>query len=103
MEEFNKILEDTIKNELPGRIAKTTPGSRLMLIGSEHDDVKFIEMVEKLDAIVVIDDHCTGSRYFWNTTEQSEDALTDIANRYINEPALPYQRFSCTQKNGSYC
>ncbi|MBU3949206.1 MAG: 2-hydroxyacyl-CoA dehydratase [Proteobacteria bacterium] len=92
-EEFNTILEDVIKNELPGRKAKATPSSRLMLIGSEHDDVKFIEMVENLDAIIVIDDHCTGSRYFWNTTEQNEDALTDIANRYIKKPPCPIKDF----------
>ncbi|MFH2046212.1 MAG: 2-hydroxyacyl-CoA dehydratase [Pseudomonadota bacterium] len=97
-EEFNKILENVIKDELPGRKAKENRGIRLMLVGSEHDDVKFIEMVENLDAIIVIDDHCTGSRYFWNTTEQKEDALTDIAKRYINKPPCPTKDFPARKR-----
>ncbi len=92
-EEFNKILEEVINNELSGHKAKEKPGIRLMLVGSEHDDVKFIEMVENLDAIIVIDDHCTGSRYFWNTTEQDTDALTAIAKRYLKKPPCPTRDF----------
>ena len=88
-EEFNGILEDVIKNELPGRKAMEDPGIRLMMIGSENDDVKFIDMVENSGASIVVDDHCTGGRYFWNTTEKTGDALTDIADRYIKRPPCP--------------
>ena len=91
--EFNRILEDTITSELPGRKSKDDPGIRLMMIGSENDDVKFIEMVESLDASFVVDDHCTGSRYFWNVTEGDGDPLTVIADRYIKRPPCPIKDF----------
>ncbi|MDY7038476.1 MAG: 2-hydroxyacyl-CoA dehydratase, partial [Thermodesulfobacteriota bacterium] len=91
--EFNGILEEALQNELPARKAKENPGIRLMMIGSENDDVKFIEMVESIGASIVIDDHCTGSRYFWNTTEGDGDLMTRIADRYIKKPPCPIKDF----------
>ncbi|MDY7038401.1 MAG: 2-hydroxyacyl-CoA dehydratase, partial [Thermodesulfobacteriota bacterium] len=88
--EFNQILEETLAKELPDRKAKDDSGIRLMMIGSEDDDVKFLEMIESIGASIVIDDHCTGSRYFWNVTDESnEDPMTAIANRYISRPPCP--------------
>ena len=87
--EFNELLEEILKDELPGRKVKEDTGIRLMMIGSENDDVEFIKMVENLSASIVVDDHCTGSRYFWNTTEGNGDPLSVIAERYIKRPACP--------------
>jgi benzoyl-CoA reductase subunit C len=87
--EVNKIIEDVLKNELPGRKATEDPGIRLMLLGSENDDVNFINMVENVGASIVIDDHCTGSRYFWNTTEPGDDLMSVIADRYLKRPPCP--------------
>ncbi|MBW1828500.1 MAG: 2-hydroxyacyl-CoA dehydratase [Deltaproteobacteria bacterium] len=90
--EVNKIIADVLKNELPGRQAKDDPGIRLMILGSENDDVKFLNMVEDVGASIVIDDHCTGSRYFWNTTEPGvpgENLMDVIAYRYLKRPACP--------------
>ncbi|MHC4340291.1 MAG: 2-hydroxyacyl-CoA dehydratase [Planctomycetota bacterium] len=65
-------------------------GERLMIIGSEEDDRAFLDMVESLGATIVVDEHCTGSRYFWNEAEPSEtDPLTAIAQRYLERPACP--------------
>ena len=97
-EEFNVLLADVIKKELPGRKAKLHPMIRLMMVGSENDDVKFIEMVESLGAIIVVDDHCTGGRYFWNSTEPEGDALTRIASRYIMRPPCPIKDFPARQR-----
>jgi benzoyl-CoA reductase subunit C len=60
-----------------------------MIVGSEDDDTEFIKMVESVGATVVVDDHCTGSRYFWNLTERNGDLLQDLANRYIDRPPCP--------------
>jgi len=87
--EVNKIIADVLKNDLPGRQAKEDPGIRLMILGSEDDDVKFLTMVEDVGASIVIDDHCTGSRYFWNTTEPGDNLLDVIADRYLKRPACP--------------
>ena len=86
--EHNKML-----NELIGKLENYTPdrevGSRLMILGSEDDDTVFMNMVENCGATFVIDDHCTGSRYFWNEVENGKDKLSSIAARYIDRIPCP--------------
>jgi benzoyl-CoA reductase subunit C len=82
--EVRKVLE-----QLPNRKMERQAGARLMFIGSENDDIPFIEMVERVGATVVQDDHCTGTRYFWNSCVPGEDRMTAIAKRYIDRPACP--------------
>jgi benzoyl-CoA reductase subunit C len=86
--EHNKILK-----ELIFKLDKYTPdrevGSRLMILGSEDDDTVFMNMVENCGATFVIDDHCTGSRYFWNEVENGKDRLASIAARYIDRIPCP--------------
>jgi benzoyl-CoA reductase subunit C len=80
-----------IKELLPTLEGRTLPqtGERLMVLGSENDDVEFINLVEGLGATFVVDDHCTGSRYFWNEVEPQDDRLMAIADRYVKRPACP--------------
>ena len=86
--EHNKELEKLVK-ELPSRTMDRETGIRLMIVGSESDDIEFMEMVETLNATFVADDHCTASRYFWNKVEPMEDRLQAIANRYLDRPPCP--------------
>jgi benzoyl-CoA reductase subunit C len=60
-----------------------------MILGSEDDDTEFINMVESLDAVFVVDDHCTGSRYFWNTVNPNGNLLESIAARYVKRVPCP--------------
>lgn len=62
---------------------------RLMILGSEDDDTEFVKMVESVGAIFVIDEHCTGTRYFWEEVKPDEDRLKAIAERYIRRPPCP--------------
>jgi benzoyl-CoA reductase subunit C len=64
-------------------------GVRLMILGSEDDDIEFVKMVESCGSTVVTDDHCTGTRYFWNSVEAGGDRLAAIADRYLTRPACP--------------
>jgi benzoyl-CoA reductase subunit C len=82
------MLEQMLE-EIPKRQVKSNPGIRLMLIGSELDDAEFVRLVESLGANVVIDDLCTGSRYFWNEVNAREDQLSAIAARYMARPRCP--------------
>lgn len=75
--------------ELKSRKLDRETGARLMIIGSEDDDTEFVRMVESVGATIVADDHCTGSRYFWNYTTMNGDLLQSIANRYIDRPPCP--------------
>jgi benzoyl-CoA reductase subunit C len=82
--ELKRILPELESRNLDRQI-----GSRLMLVGSEDDDTEFVKMVESVGATVVTDEHCTGTRYFWNLVEQNGDILQSIANRYIDRPPCP--------------
>jgi len=90
--DHNEILKNLIEKELPNRDLGIGDHIRLMVLGSENDDVEFLDMVETITsnpAKFVIDDHCTGSRYFWNQVEPKADRLMAIAERYINRPPCP--------------
>ncbi len=86
--DHNKALEGVISKLASKRVDRET-GSRLMILGSENDDLPFVRMVESSGATIVADDHCTGTRYFWNKVVPGENRLAAIAARYIERPACP--------------
>jgi len=87
-EEHSRVVEGTLK-ELDNRTLGQPVGTRLMVLGSENDDHEFIDMVESCGSTFVIDDHCTGTRYFWDEVSPDGDPLTAIANRYVNRVPCP--------------
>lgn len=86
--EFNQHLKKVLA-ELPDRKLDRQTGTRLMIVGSEDDDTEFIKMVENVGATIVVDEHCTGTRYFWNESKPNSDPLVQIAERYINRVPCP--------------
>ncbi len=87
-EEHSMLLEKLLQ-ELPNRKLNRNFGVRLMIIGSENDDRIFMQNVENLGATFVIDEHCTGTRYFWSNVNLSENRLEAIAERYVNRIPCP--------------
>jgi benzoyl-CoA reductase subunit C len=85
--EHNRELESVLE-KLPSRNVDNS-GERLIIIGSEDDDTKFIEMVENLGARIVIDEHCTGTRYFDKEIKMDGDLLNSISERYIKRVPCP--------------
>jgi len=83
-EELKKIIE-----QLPGRSIGRDTDVRLMILGSENDDLKFVRMVESCGSTFVVDDHCTGTRYFWNEVPDDDDLLNALSLRYVNRPPCP--------------
>lgn len=86
--EHNRLLEQLLE-ELPGRDVTRDTGSRLMMIGSEMDDVEFVRLAEGLGATFVIDEHCSGTRYFWDEVSPEDDRLAAIAARYVDRVPCP--------------
>jgi benzoyl-CoA reductase subunit C len=89
--EHNQALQELL-GELPQRQVDREVGTRLMIVGSEDDDREFLKMVEQelsFPATFVVEDHCTGARYFWNEVEPQEDRLLAIASRYLDRPPCP--------------
>ena len=85
--EHNKALEELLQ-KLPSR-SLDEPSERLMILGSEDDDTEFIAMVEDLGARIVIDEHCTGTRYFYEEVNTNGNALSSIAERYVKRVPCP--------------
>ncbi|MBI4295599.1 MAG: 2-hydroxyacyl-CoA dehydratase [Chloroflexi bacterium] len=89
--EHSKLIEALLP-DLKEREPNRTTGVRLMIFGSENDDFPFMEMVENLGATFVIEDHCTGSRYFWVDVDEEKaksDPLEAIAERYVKRIPCP--------------
>jgi len=87
-EEHSRLLEQLLQ-ELPNRKLEGNTQTRLMIIGSEDDDRVFMKNVEDLGATFVIDEHCTGTRYFWDNVKPQGDLLTAIASRYVTRVPCP--------------
>ena len=85
---YNETLQGILE-KLPQRPVEKDSKIRLMILGSENDDTEFLQMVESLGAIFVVDDHCTGSRYFWNEVTPNQDPLEAIASRYVERVPCP--------------
>ncbi len=93
--EFLEVARQ-VKEELKTRKLDRDPGQRIMLIGSENDDIEYISMIETLGeresvgCTVVVEEHCTTTRYFWDLVDTSiEDPLEAIATRYVNRTPCP--------------
>jgi benzoyl-CoA reductase subunit C len=57
---------------------------RIFIWGNEIDDIAFIRLVEESGAYVVMDDLCTGSRFFWDDVPLTADPLDGLSRRYLN-------------------
>ncbi|HXX34182.1 MAG TPA: 2-hydroxyacyl-CoA dehydratase family protein [Thermodesulfobacteriota bacterium] len=62
---------------------KTEKVPRIFLWGNEIDDTAFVKLIEESGAQVVMDDLCTGSRFFWDDVPETDDPLEGIAGRYL--------------------
>ncbi len=63
---------------------------RLLLISSEMDDSDYLKAIEDLGCLVVTDDMCIGTRYFWtNVEEGSKDPVAALTERYLRGQSCP--------------
>jgi len=70
--------------EVQQRPAPQTDGlPRIFLWGNEIDDIAFIELVESCGAHVVMDDLCTGTRFFWEAVPETDDPLDGLVQKYL--------------------
>jgi benzoyl-CoA reductase/2-hydroxyglutaryl-CoA dehydratase subunit BcrC/BadD/HgdB len=89
VEEGNSLLREIITeikerdNRIPGKTA------RLLVWGPVLDNTAFIEMIESLDAHVVMDDTCVGSRAFFDDVPVTDDPLDGLAYHYLEDLKCP--------------
>ena len=89
IEEGNALLQEVI-TEIKERVnpVQEKP-ARLIVWGPVIDDVTFIEMIESLDANVVMDDTCVGSRAFFPDVPITDDPLDGLAYHYLEDLKCP--------------
>jgi bzd-type benzoyl-CoA reductase N subunit len=83
-EEFNPLLRSLL-DDLRASGRALSGRARVMVSGSVLNNTEFVAGVERLGALVVMDDVCTGARYWWEpmAEEPKGDPLKALANRYL--------------------
>lgn len=60
-----------------------------MLIGSMLDEPEYIQIIEELGGLVVIDSLCLGTRYFWDLVDEKKNPIDSLAERYLSKISCP--------------
>ena len=63
--------------------------ARLLVSGPMVQDISLIETIENVGGLIVADDLCLGSRYFWDLVPMNGDPLKAIAERYLGRARCP--------------
>ncbi len=90
IEEGNQLVSEVItevKERKTGRPTKKT--GRLLVWGPVIDDTSFVEMIESLDANLVMDDTCVGTRAFFDDVKLTDDPLEGLAYHYLVDIQCP--------------
>jgi benzoyl-CoA reductase subunit C len=94
--EFVESLRNIIDEVKSRGTASSAGNTRLMLVGSEVDDINIIKIIEESGANIVMDDTCVGSRNFWHDVATDIPPLKALAKHYLGDVYCPR-----TYKGGS--
>ena len=87
-EQFNKILERLIEEAKSIKRTWENKEIRLMFTGSMWNNPNFLKFIEDQGCLIVVNEICTGLRYWDKQVEVGSDPLKALAQRYIT-------RFPC--------
>jgi len=89
-DKFNQLLERLLEEASTGDRALAAR-YRLMITGSPLNNPDFIKNIEDLGGLVVVDETCMGTRYWWDLVDDNPDLdpLTAISRRYLNNFPCP--------------
>lgn len=84
-DEYNQLLEELIK-ELKDSKREVTGKVRLLISGSPLNNPDFIATIENEGGLVVADELCMGTRYWWDPVDEKSfsDPLEAISRRYLS-------------------
>ena len=89
VEEGNDLLKEVIAEVRERKDGVKKKSARLLVWGPVIDDTAIIQMIEGLDANVVMDDTCVGSRAFFSDFPLTDDPLDGLAYRYLEGLKCP--------------
>jgi benzoyl-CoA reductase subunit C len=87
--EANRLLKEVITEVKIRPNKPVKKGKRLMIWGSILDNTSLVDMIEQLDANVVMDDTCVGSRAFFDDVKLTVDPLDGLSEHYLNHIKCP--------------
>ncbi len=87
--EDHTALLKKLLDELKSKPRKTDGTVRVVLYGNMCDHPAIINLFDEMEAVVVDDDLCTGSRYFLHTEPSDGDPVRRIAQRYLRRVPCP--------------
>ncbi len=85
VDEGNALLREVIDEVKERKGAVQKKSARLLVWGPVVDDTALYEMIESLDANIVMDDTCVGSRAFFADVPLTDDPMEGLAYRYLEE------------------
>lgn len=83
--EGKQLLREVISEVKERNNGPQKKSARLLVWGSIIDDTAMMEMIEGLDANVVMDDTCVGSRPYFEDVELTDDPLDGLARHYMED------------------
>ncbi|HEY41464.1 MAG TPA: 2-hydroxyacyl-CoA dehydratase [Dehalococcoidia bacterium] len=89
VDEGNKLLREVIDEVKERNDGPQKKSARLLVWGSILDDTALPEMIEGLDANVVMDDTCVGSRAYFGDVELTNDPLDGLSHHYLVDIKCP--------------
>ena len=89
VEEGNQLMREVISEVKERKDCPTRKSARLLLWGSIIDDSALTEMIESLDANIVMDDTCVGSRAYFDDVKVTNDPVEGLAHRYLVDIKCP--------------
>ncbi|MHB1419922.1 MAG: 2-hydroxyacyl-CoA dehydratase subunit D, partial [Bacillota bacterium] len=87
-DEYNNLLKQLIssvpihRDELQGK-------SRVIISGSEIEDIGVLELIEDAGALIIHEDTCYGYRYYGGQVDFQDDPLRALASRYLDKVSCP--------------
>jgi benzoyl-CoA reductase subunit C len=69
--------------------SETAAGPRFFLVGAVLDESRLLGLIDDLDARVVGDDLCTGSRHFRDQVGAVGDPIENLADYFLRRPPCP--------------
>ncbi len=89
VEDGNTLLREAIEEVNTRKNVLEKKRARLLVWGSIIDDTAFLDMVESLDANIVMDDMCVGSRAYFSDVPVTGDPLVGLAEHYLRDLKCP--------------
>ncbi len=89
VDEANRLLREVIAEVAARKDGPAARPARLLVWGSIIDDTPMLDMIESLDANVVMDDTCVGIRAFADDVPLTDDPLDGLAHHYLVDIRCP--------------